>query len=378
MAFENSAGSYGYYQRLSVMKNLYIHIPFCRSKCDYCAFYSETGCTEELKHAYIKRIGDELHKYDCSQIETVYIGGGTPTLLTVEQLEKLFDILHDRIAFNQLKECSIESNPETLDADKIALLHDCGVSRLSMGVQSFSENHRRTLGRRTSQTAIENALEITAANPFKHFNIDLIYGIPFQTPEDFRADLKRVKEAGCDHFSAYNLTIEEQTALAGEAIELDEDIACMMYEAAGSAFPFKRYEISNYALNDEAQCRHNKNVWSGETLLGIGAAASSFDGIDRWTQQYDIEAFLNGDEPEYDIIDAELRRMEIFAVNLRTVRGWQRAEWEKKFPFSWNLMLQKVENIAKLYDDCFVIERDVIRLNDKGLQFWNEIASELL
>lgn len=378
MAFEITAGTYGYYPRLRIMKNLYIHIPFCRSKCDYCAFYSETDCSGDKQELYIDRIGEELYKYDCSCIRTIYIGGGTPTLLTVEQLEKLLKILHHKIDFNRVEEFSVESNPETLNLDKILLLQDYGVSRLSMGVQSFDEKHRCTLGRHTSQQSIENAIHILKKKPFSHFNIDLIYGIPFQTAEDFKSDLYRLQEAGCDHFSAYNLTIEEQTALAGEGIEIDEDIACMMYETAGNFAPFRRYEISNYALNDNAQCLHNKNVWKGETLLGIGAAAASFDGIDRWTQQYDTDAFLRGEEPEYDRIDTELRCMEIFAVNLRTVNGWHRDEWEKNFSLSWEFMLQKVKNIAKLYNDCFVIGENFVRLDDKGLQFWNEIASELL
>lgn len=360
------------------MKNLYIHIPFCKRKCDYCAFYSETVCSAAQRSDYIDCIGKRLETVDTHNFETIYIGGGTPTLLEFDELEKFLKILHKYVAVNNLKEFSVESNPETLTMDKIMLLQDYGVSRLSMGVQSFFEKHRLTLGRYTAQNAIENAVKLLQSKPFKHFNIDLIYGIPFQTFADFSADLKRVYEAGCDHFSAYNLTVEEQTALAGEGIEIDEEAACCMYEAAGNFKPYSRYEISNYALNENSQCLHNKNVWQGETLLGIGPSAASFDGIDRRIEIDDFEKFMHGEPPEDDIISAEERQNEIFFVNLRTVRGWTKSEWEKKFPLSWNIMLQKVENIAKLYDDCFVIYDDIIRLSDKGLLFWNEIASEFL
>ena len=361
-----------------MMKNLYIHIPFCKRKCDYCAFYSETSCSEPDMDIYIDYLAEKLSAVNTENFETIYIGGGTPTILNLKQLQKLQFVLHKYIDFSKIKEFSIESNPETLDCDKISLLHDCGVTRLSMGVQSFNEKYRRTLGRRCSQNAIENALNELAGNPFRHFNIDLIYGIPGEKIAGFAADLERVKEAGCDHFSAYNLTLEEQTALAGEGIELDEDAACEMYEYAGSFKPYSRYEISNYALTETSQCLHNSNVWKGETLLGLGPSAASFDGVDRWTEVADIKKLIGGEPPEMDSISPMKRQMEIFVVNLRTVRGWQRAEWEKKFPFSWDMLLQKAVSTAKLYPGCWVIESDSIRLSELGLLFWNEISMELL
>ncbi len=360
------------------MKNLYIHIPFCKRKCSYCAFYSATDCSALQRGAYIERIGEELRRADTSQFETIYIGGGTPTLLETPELENLLKILHREIDFAKIKEFSVESNPETLTLDKIIMLQNYGVSRLSMGVQSFMEKHRLTLGRITSQSALENALKLLQSRPFKHFNIDLIYGIPAQTLEDFCSDLKRVYEAGCDHFSAYNLTLEEQTVLAGEGIVLDEDAALEMYEAAGNFKPYCRYEISNYSLNENSQCLHNRNIWRGETLLGIGPSAASFDGVDRRTQVEDLELFMRYESPEIDRISAEERQNEIFLVNLRTVDGWTKAMWEKKFPFSWEKMLQKSTDVAKLYDGCFETDETSVRLSAKGLLFWNEISMEFL
>ena len=360
------------------MNNLYIHIPFCRCKCDYCAFYSESGCTDFEIDKYIDYLHNKLSQSVNSSFETVYIGGGTPSLLNLKQLQKLMMSLHKFVDMTKIKEFSIESNPETLNIDKILLLQDSGVSRLSMGVQSFNERHRETLGRATSSKSIENAISEISRHPFRHFNIDLIYGIPGESVEDFAADIARVKEAGCDHFSAYNLTLEEQTALAGEGIELDENAAVEMYEYAGDFAPFQRYEISNYALSEKSQCLHNINVWKGDTLLGIGPSAASFDGVDRWTEVSDIQKVISGTPPEVDRISPLNRQMEIFAVNLRTVKGWTREEWEKKFPFSWNMLLQKVDFVAKLYPDCWIIENDNIRLSGKGLLFWNEISMELL
>ena len=358
------------------MKNLYIHIPFCKSKCDYCAFFSVTAA--DSAQTYIDYLEFKLSQNAKHPFETIYIGGGTPTLLNMNLLQKLLAALHKYIDFSNIKEFSIESNPETLDCDKIRLLQDYGVSRLSMGVQSFKEHHRRTLGRICSQQAIINALSALEKHPFKHFNIDLIYGIPGQTVNDFADDLEQIKNAGCDHFSAYNLTLEEQTALASSGIEPDEDAACEMYEYAGNFHPFRRYEISNYAVSEESECLHNSNVWRGGTLLGLGPSAASFDGIDRWTEVYDIEKVIAGTPPEIDKISPEKRQMEIFAVNLRTVRGWHRTEWEKISPFFWNTMLQKAACAAKLYPGCLVIEPDNIRLSEQGMLFWNEISMELL
>lgn len=360
------------------MKNLYIHIPFCLRKCDYCAFYSETDCPYDLKLRYIERIGKELAESDLSALETVYIGGGTPTLLELPLLEKLLVYIGKNVDLNRVREFSIESNPETVNADKIQLMQDFNVSRFSMGVQSFSARHRATLGRITADAAIENAIAELGRRPFRHFNIDLIYAIPGQTVTDFAADLVRVQEAGCDHFSAYNLTVEEQTVLAGSELVIDENAALDMYETAGLFRPFRRYEISNYALNEKAECRHNRNVWQGDTLLGAGASAASFDGKDRWTQVSDIELFMRGEAPEMDIIAHDQRMMEIFVVNLRTVKGWNRVQWEKKFPDSWDIMLKKAEDAAKLYSGCWFIDQEHILLSEKGLLFWNEISTEFL
>lgn len=360
------------------MKNLYIHIPFCQRKCDYCAFYSETSCSAEETDLYLNRMASLIAQSSANPFETIYIGGGTPTLLTFQQLEKLLKILHKYINFQNITEFSIESNPETLDEDKILLLQDYAVSRLSIGVQSFKEKHRLTLGRHTRQEKIEKAVNLLRKHPFKHFNIDLIYAIPGQSIADFSEDLQRVCDCGCDHFSAYNLTIEEQTALAANKIIINEDTACMMYETAGNFKPFHRYEISNYALSTQSYCRHNCNIWQGDTLLGLGPSAASFDGIDRHIEVENLHDFLSGTPPETDRIPAERRQMEIFAVNLRTVNGWTKAQWEKKFPFSWNNILQKSRNVAKLYPGCWHITENHIKLSDTGLLFWNEISMELL
>ena len=360
------------------MENLYIHIPFCIRKCDYCAFYSESGSSAGLKNAYIDCLDVFLHEHECGDFETIYIGGGTPTILSNAEIERLFGVLHKHIDFNRIKEFSVESNPETLNADKINLMQQYGVSRLSMGVQSFKEKHRLMLGRITEQQAIENAISLLHKKPFKHFNIDLIYDIPGQSVTDFAEDLHRVREAGCDHFSAYNLTIEEQTALAGADFELDEDAACEMFELAGAFKPYRRYEISNYSLDGNSECLHNRNVWRGGTLLGFGPSSASFDGVDRWIQVSDTKAFMSGAAAELDCITHESRMMEIFAVNLRTAEGWQKDVWEKKFTFSWELLLQKAHDASKLYPGLMEIDERSIRLNDKGLLFWNEISMELL
>ena len=361
-----------------MFENLYIHIPFCRSKCDYCAFFSVTDkseCGKFLTKLFLD-IEKSTNLYG-KKFETLYIGGGTPTLLSEQELEFFFTKLDNLLDLKSFKEISIESNPETLTRDKLAIIGNY-VTRLSMGVQSFNENLRRILGRDCSNQAIYRAIELINASSIKNFNIDLIYAIPTETPADFAFDLEQVKKANAVHVSCYNLTIEEQTKLAGRDICIDEDIALELYQMAINNPYFRQYEVSNYAVAPEFQCLHNRNIWRGGTLLGFGPAASSFDGENRFTQSYSLSDYLSERNIDYDVISPEERRNEIFAVNLRTCEGWSREVFEKKYPDSFDTYLSKIRSLADINPEFFDYSREHIRLTPQGLLFWDEIASELL
>ncbi len=304
--------------------------------------------------------------------ETIFVGGGTPTLLPDELLKRFCEV----VLFARA-EISMESNPETLTPEKFAILAD-SITRLSLGVQSFDRDFRQVLGRCTSDEAIASAIKL-ARNSKLSFNIDLIYGIPGQTLEDWRNELKQVIDCGVNHVSCYNLTIEEGTLLAeraGVSAVADDDLAADMWYAAGEILGeagLKRYEISNYA-RPEAECRHNLNIWHGDNYLGLGPAASSFDGTDRWVQPSNLETWLKGGKPETDAIDAEMRRSEIFAFGLRTIEGWERQSW--KFS-DWD---ERRDHMKKLGfpSDILKITADRIRLTEKGLLLWDSIAEACL
>ncbi len=358
-------------------RNLYIHLPFCRSKCDYCAFYSQTGQEAQI-NGYLARLKQELDQLDLPlPLKTVYVGGGTPTLLNEEQLRFLSAMLP------AADERSIESNPETLTPEKVAILAD-SFSRISMGVQSFSAEKRRILGRHCTDKAIFSALELLSSAHFKHRNIDLIYGIGGQTALEWQADLQQALQFPIDHLSCYALTLEENHRLQPNAqlsdhVEREADMA-ELTAAYLAAHQFKQYEISNYAKPD-GECQHNLNVWHGEAYLGLGAAAASFNGQLRFTQVADLNAYLNHTPPELDQLPTAERVNEVFVMNLRTIQGWSPQLWQQtalpEKP-AWQTMLNKVQSHAENYPECWHITPERIALSTYGLSFWDNIAVELL
>ncbi len=349
--------------------NCYIHVPFCRSKCAYCAFYSIPGADSELRTQYLKKLVSELD--DCTEVfDTVYLGGGTPTLLEERELEQIFS----RLRLKPGAEVTIEANPETLTPAKLAMLA-CYANRLSLGVQSFDEAKRRRLGRDCSDKAIQTALE----NPcFPNKNMDLMYAVPGDTPASFVRDLKKALSFAPSHLSCYSLTPEEQTLFAGTKI--DEELSASLWRMVGEVLGENgicRYEVSNYA-RPGAECRHNRNVWYGGKLLGFGPAAASFDGRIRWKQPENLKAWLADAPPEKDELPPDARRREIFAVGLRTKDGWSRARFlalPGAQDFEWESFAR---TLARFPENLREIHSNRVRLTEDGLLFWDSFAQELL
>ena len=355
--------------------NYYFHVPFCRSKCGYCAFYSLPGAPPELMDAFLKHL--EQTFFPAAPAETVYIGGGTPTFLPAAQLERLLELIRTRLAPPAGTEISCEANPETLDPEKVTLLRR-HVSRISLGVQSFDPAVRGNIGRNCSGEALERALELVAAAGFPHWNMDLIFALPGQTPEAFFAGAERAIAAGADHISCYALTAEENAALRlpendDLAAEMMPDIARFMGEHG-----FPRYEISSFA-RPGAECRHNCNVWCGGVLEGVGPGACGFDGTDRWRNPL-LEPWLRGEGPERDVIAPAARLNEIFAVNLRTAAGWTEALW-RQVPGAddWSARQELFRAVAASFDPkWFHHSSERIALTGDGMMFWNTVAGEII
>ncbi|NLK83196.1 MAG: radical SAM family heme chaperone HemW [Lentisphaerae bacterium] len=367
-------------------ENLYIHVPFCRCKCDYCAFYSVTAATPELVTNWLDRIIEQLEQIKQSEkLDTVFIGGGTPTSLDQNQLSRLFSAVSKLTGRDT--EITIESNPETVTPEKIALLTEY-VTRISMGVQSFNPELREALGRRCSNEAIDHAINLIRSASKFQFNIDLIYAIPGQTIEDWENDLRRVVDSGVNHVSCYSLSMEEGTLLASrikEASLVDDEMSVKMWNMAGELLGnagMPRYEISNYA-DLQYQCRHNRNIWYGGRYLGLGPAASSFDGRNRWTQVPSITEWLKNKTPEMDIITPQLRLNEIFSFGLRTVAGWDRTRWENLYslkfcPQSWDVIQNRIKHLPVPVKGLFKTNDSQIRLTERGMKFWDLAAEALI
>ena len=259
-----------------------------------------------------------------SPVKTVYIGGGTPNFLTAEEMAELFEFVYKIVPLAEECEVSSELNPELLTADKLSVLNEYA-TRLSLGVQSFDESVRNLLMRKCSSEHLLKALKLLEKRRARHFNIDLIYGVAGVPEKVLANDLSLAVEYGADHLSCYSLTAEENSRLGLNSPVADDSEAADRWLFIGeklSEYGINRYEISNYAKSD-AHCRHNVNVWRGDTLLGAGAAAAGFNGIDRYNFTESIDDFIAGRTPEFDRITPNQRLLEIFAVNLRTVEGWQ-------------------------------------------------------
>ena len=268
--------------------SLYVHIPFCRSKCAYCDFNSYAG-QEALIPAYVGALLQEARAWSrvCGgkRVETVYFGGGTPSLLPLAEAERLIEGLRQRFAVATEAEVSLEANPESVDLAYLRGLRTLGFNRLSLGVQSFDEEELRFLGRIHTAAGAAAAYDAARRAGFADVGLDLIFGLPEQRPSRWRRSLARALRLGPEHLSLYALTVEEGTPLAramseGKVQEPDEDAQAAMYteseerlEAAG----YEHFEISNWARPGH-RCRHNLTYWETRPYLGLGAGAHSYLG----------------------------------------------------------------------------------------------------
>ena len=395
-----------------IYENLYFHIPFCQNKCAYCAFFSITDFDEKLTKKYINYLIEQIKvvKYYCKPLHSIYIGGGTPTLLNENQLTHFLSAIHKYLPLSKNCEISIESNPETLNEEKVTIVAKY-CNRLSLGVQSFDKKIREIIGRKCRDKAVENALKLIKSSSLKsNFNIDLIYGIPSQNLKMWQIDLENAIKQETSHISCYALTIDEGAKLAEEnAIKnnINDDFAVECSKLTRSYLTQNniiQYEISNYAKTNK-KCQHNLNIWYGESYLGIGTTASSFNSKknERFTQVDNVTDYLKGHAPEVDIIEEKDRLLEIFIIGLRTTNGWKKHQWEKviennqhhKDILNWSNLCNYFYNnlstnnlniyFSKNYDTNFceesydaIITKDNIRLTTQGLNFWDEIAVAML
>jgi len=331
-----------------MIRHLYVHIPFCARICPYCAFYkdlldkSQTGRFCEALLRELGRHQGETTSQSSRRLgsrrrlllpSTIYFGGGTPTALTTSQLEFLLAGFHEQLDLSLLAEWTLEANPGSVSARKAALLRKFGVNRVSLGVQSWDDNLLKLLGRDHSRPQAEESIRILRDAGFTNINIDLMFGLPGQTIDQWRVTLEKTIALQPEHISAYCLTYEEDTEFflrhARGEFRQDSDADAEFFELAMSMLEdagYEHYEISNYA-RPGFQSAHNRAYWAGEDYLGIGPSAFSTRGLERWQNVCDYRAYadqvLADQSPiaSTEVLTPEMKRAEWVALSLRTVDG---------------------------------------------------------
>jgi oxygen-independent coproporphyrinogen-3 oxidase len=276
------------------MYGLYVHIPFCRRKCNYCDFASQ-AMPEDFHASYLAAMAREMQTYAGQPLATVFVGGGTPSLLAAPQIDELFRQIRHTFNCTRLGEVTFEANPESLDDEKLRVLKKVGVNRLSIGAQSFNDGDLVVLGRVHTADDFARAYAAARRFGFANINIDLIYGLPGQDTAAWRPTLEKAVAFGPQHLSLYPLAIEPGTAFERSRVRIDEDRQAELYEwsidfLAGEGF--EQYEISNWARSGYV-CRHNCMYWQNGEYIGVGAAASSHMGCRRWKNIADPRGYVS-------------------------------------------------------------------------------------
>ena len=274
-----------------MVKSAYIHIPFCKSKCHYCSFVSFPVL--ERKGAYINALKNQIKsEYGGEALETIYFGGGTPSLLSVKELEEIVKLL----TINDGAEVTLEVNPETVGAEYFQSLAKTSVNRLSIGVQSFDDEILRRIGRRHKSSDVFRVVEEARCAGFNNISLDFIYGLPNQTEESFISDLKCAASLGVEHISLYGLKIEEGCFFYSQVPKniADEEMQAQMYLSAIDALKergFEHYEISNFAHGGKFS-RHNNNYWKNQEYYGFGLAAHGYVNGVRYSNPINLDDYL--------------------------------------------------------------------------------------
>jgi oxygen-independent coproporphyrinogen-3 oxidase len=314
---------------------LYLHIPFCRTKCSYCDFNTYAGL-ESLIPRYLEALVAEMHRYPTSlPLQTINFGGGTPSLLEPEQLGNVIGAARAHFAIDDGAEVTIEANPGGLDQAYFEGTLAAGVNRLSFGVQSFHAAELAMLTRRHSAAEAAGAVGVARAAGFRNISLDFMYGLPGQSIAAWQATLEEALELRPEHLSLYGLTVYDHLPLgrqvnAGELPSQDDDLMADMYELACELLAragYGQYEISNWALSSDLRCRHNMAYWHNTGYIGLGAGAHSYFRGRRYANERRPGAYcdraLTGDDPvaEQEAIDGELERAETAILGLRLEQG---------------------------------------------------------
>lgn len=376
------------------MKNLslYIHIPFCAQKCFYCDFASYAG-KDNLKKEYIDCLVKELNEvresYSNYLINTIFIGGGTPSILSPDEMKIIFTAIKTLNLSNSI-EYTMECNPGSLDADKLRVMKEYGVNRISLGLQAVQDNLLKTLGRVHDFKTFKDNFIMAREFGFNNINVDLMFGLPNQTLNQWIDSLNEISDLRPDHISAYSLIIEEGTPFydfydKGKIILPDEDVERDMYNLTLKILKDKgyhQYEISNYSLS-EKECKHNLAYWDMKEWIGVGSGSSSFINNKRIKNVDAIADYIEkiklNEKPYEDVIEnTEEDTMEEFMfMGLRKLEGINEKNFNERFSKSLDEVYNDVIN-KHINKGLLIRDKGKIYLSSKGLEVSNQVMADFL
>lgn len=361
---------------------VYIHIPFCDSKCGYCAFFSKANAKSEFINNYIDVLANEIRNNDRNlshNIKSIYFGGGSPSILNIRQIVKIFETLNRKFDLSNVDEITFEANPEHLNKDFVNELKNfTPINRLSIGIQSFFQEDLdflfRTHKPENAHKAIENALNIG----FDNLTLDFIYGMPTLTDENLRKNLEIAVNYGIEHLSCYSLTIEENTILSKRNTQLDENKLVSQYFLVHNFLAernFEHYETSNFAKNKKYS-RHNLNYWQRGEYLGFGASAHSFVEEHRYWNVSDIERYSKLDTNSYnfEVLTEKDKYNEYIMTSIRTMWGIDTNYIRRNFP---QFEAHFKQQLSLINIDWLVQDENTVKTSLSGSIFADLIAEKL-
>lgn len=367
------------------MSGIYLHIPFCKQACSYCDFYFVTRASQQEQ--FVDRLVGEIHDYKGSiytdeSVQTIYFGGGTPSLLDPAQIERILKALRDTFSL-ELQEVTLEMNPDDVRKEYLNALKSTGVTRASMGVQTFDAELLKFMNRAHSREEALHCLELLSQSGFEAYTVDLIYGNPGQSLEMLEADLEQLLVFNPPHISAYSLTVESGTRLGkqvslGRIVAPEDDIVADHFDLVGerlTAQDIYRYEVSNYSKTGH-EAVHNSNYWHHHSYIGLGPGAHSFwwgDKAMRWINKPDLRSYLMGDtdqiKDEIEELTLEELVEERIMMGLRTREGVSIGELEQVYNYRLTerqrgYLQDKMQEGKLTFEDRIILGADGIRVAD--------------
>ena len=373
------------------MAGIYVHIPFCRQRCNYCAFYSSTlyNIKEEYANAVCKELETRRGYAGDEQIRTIYFGGGTPSTLPMELLQRICSTIYASYSVCNDAEVTIECNPDDLSKEFLEKLRALPFNRISMGVQSFDDTQLKRLGRRHDAEKARQAVRNARAAGYRNISIDLMFALPGSTIEEWEESINEAISLNPEHISAYNLMYEEETPLhralqRGDFDELSEEENVEQFQMLIKRMKeagYRHYEISNFAMPGY-ESRHNSSYWNDTIYIGCGAAAHSYNGKSREWNIADIKEYIEGIENgkrnyEIEILSEEERYNDTILTRLRTADGIP-LEWMKeKFSEKLNVYMLAV---AQSHIECGNLKKegDSLSLTEKGIFISDAVIRDLI